>query len=96
VIAGHQQVSREWWNSGPDRFELVASELVVQEAGEGDQEAARDRLTALSKLPLIEISGEALDSAQRLVDAGAVPPKAAEDALHLGIRTAIASLGADG
>lgn len=36
VIAGYQQVTREWWASARDRFELVASELVASEAGAGD------------------------------------------------------------
>jgi hypothetical protein len=85
VIAGHQQVTREWWKTGPGRFEFVASELVVQEAVAGDEVAARDRLTALNSLPLIEISERALTLAQRLVEAGAIPHRAAEDALHIAI-----------
>jgi hypothetical protein len=42
VIAGHQQITREWWRSAADRFELVASDLVIREAGAGDPNAARD------------------------------------------------------
>jgi hypothetical protein len=85
VVAGHQQVTREWWKSSPDRFELVASELVIREAAEGDAEAANDRLNTLAGVALIEISAGALDLAHQLVDAGVIPKKAAEDALHLAI-----------
>lgn len=85
VIAGHQQVTRDWWKSGPDRFEFVISALVVQEAAEGDPGAARDRLSALSHLPLIEVTEDALDLSRRLVEAAAVPVKAVEDAQHLSI-----------
>ena len=85
VIAGHQQVTREWWKSCPDRFEVVASELVVREAGEGDQDAVRDRLAVLNKVPLIQISEAALALARRLVGEAAIPKKAGEDALHLAI-----------
>ena len=32
VIAGYQQTTRDWWRDAGDRFELVASELVISEA----------------------------------------------------------------
>jgi len=83
VVAAHQQVTRDWWNSGKDRFDLVASELVVQEASAGDEEAARQRLAVLNTLTLLEASEAALALARKLVGDGAIPPKAAEDAMHL-------------
>jgi predicted nucleic acid-binding protein len=85
VIAAHQQVTRDWWKTCPGRFEVVASELVVQEAGEGDEEAARDRVAVLDRLALLEVSAAARDLARQLVAAAAIPPKAADDALHLAI-----------
>jgi predicted nucleic acid-binding protein len=88
VVAAHQQVSHDWWKSCPGRFHVVASELVVQEASEGDEEAARDRLAFLDQLPLLQVSEAALNLARQLVASGAVPPKAADDALHLAIAAA--------
>ena len=85
VIAGHQQVTRDWWKTCPERFELVASELVVQEAGEGDVQASSDRLAILRDVPLIETTEAALNLARQLVAAAAIPQKAADDALHLAI-----------
>jgi predicted nucleic acid-binding protein len=85
VIAGHQQSTRDWWDTCPDNFQLVASELVVQEAGAGDEGAARERLEALESLTLLETAEEALALAQQLVDASAVPQKASEDALHIAL-----------
>jgi len=38
VVAGHQQITRDWWEKHQDKFELVASQLVVQEASASDQE----------------------------------------------------------
>lgn len=88
VIAGHQQLTRDWWESCPGKFELVASELVMQEASAGDEEAARDRLGVLDALTLLETAEDALGLAQQLVDSAAVPQKAAEDALHIAIAAA--------
>lgn len=83
VVAGHQQVTRDWWKTCPRRFDVVASELVVEEAGAGDDEAAAERLAVLQQL--LETSEAALDLARQLVGAMAIPAKAADDALHLAI-----------
>ncbi len=73
VIAGHQQITREWWRTAAVRFELVASQLVLQEAGSGDEEAARDRLSALDGVTMLEATDEALDLAERLIESDAIP-----------------------
>ena len=85
VTAGHQQVTHEWWQTCRDRFDLVASQLVFQEATAVDPGAARERLEVLQNLVLLEVSEEALALAQEFIRAGAVPEDAAEDALHLAI-----------
>lgn len=85
VIAGYQQTTREWWRDAADRFELVASELVINEASAGDADAARDRLAALASMTLLDATEEAAELAQQLIDAGAIPKKAAEDAGHIAI-----------
>jgi hypothetical protein len=84
-IAGHQQITRQWWTTAADRFELVASQLVIDEASAGDAEAARDRLAALASVALLDATDEALQLAKELVAANAIPEKAAEDAAHIAI-----------
>ncbi len=85
VIAGYQQTTREWWRDAADRFELVASELVIDEASAGDPDAARDRLAALESVTLLEATEEAASLAQQLLDSGAIPERAAGDAGHIAI-----------
>ena len=85
VIAGRQQSTRDWWATASRRFELVISELVREEAGVGDPDAANARLAALAPLARLAASMEARELAQRLVDAGAVPRRAAQDAAHVAI-----------
>ena len=88
VVAGRQQSTRDWWAAASGRFDLVISELVREEAGVGDPEAANARLAALAPLTRLAASGEALELARRLVAAGAVPPRAAQDAAHVAIAAA--------
>ncbi|MCA9141203.1 MAG: type II toxin-antitoxin system VapC family toxin [Planctomycetaceae bacterium] len=85
VLAGHQQITRDWWQTAADRFELVASELVIAEVGAGDPVAARDRLAALASVTLLDATEQALELATQLLDSGAIPKKAAEDAAHIAI-----------
>ena len=85
VVAGRQQTTRDWWANAPQRFELVISELVREEAAVGDDDAARARLVALAPLTRLAAPMEARELAHRLVNAGAVPERAAQDALHIGI-----------
>ncbi|MDE0312727.1 MAG: type II toxin-antitoxin system VapC family toxin [Caldilineaceae bacterium] len=85
VIAAYQEITREWWGEASDRFKLVASALVVAEAGAGDSEAARTRLQALEAATLLDATNDAEILARALVDAGAVPRQAADDAAHIAI-----------
>ena len=85
VTAGYQQVTREWWSTAPERFDLVASALVVDEAGAGDPDAARSRLDALGAAVLLDATPEAEDLTRTLLDLGAFPHRAAEDAAHIAI-----------
>jgi predicted nucleic acid-binding protein len=85
IIAGHQQVTDEWWQTSRYSFSVVSSQLVVREASAGDPEAAQDRLARLAELTLLEISEEALTLAQHLLQAGAIPASFPEDALHIAV-----------
>ncbi len=88
VIAGHQQSTRDWWATAAERFELVISELVREEAGAGDPDAVRARLTLLASLALLDATTEAQELAEKLVSASAVPEAATRDAAHIAIAAA--------
>ncbi len=53
VMAARQQITREWWDTERQGFELFISQLVIDEAGAGDPVAAARRLEALADLPLL-------------------------------------------
>src|SRR3979411_3315071 len=85
VIAGHQQVTHEWWDTRRASYELCVSQLVLDEAGAGDAQAAQERLLVLQPMLVLETTAEALELAKDLLQAGALPAKAADDALHIAI-----------
>ena len=85
IVAGHQQITHEWWQISRHNFAVVSSQLVAREAGAGDPEAADARLAFLAGLTLLEITEEALTLAQRLLQAKAIPQDFPEDALHVAV-----------
>ena len=85
IIAAQQAMTREWWRDAPERFLLVASELVLTEAAEGDKDAAHSRLTVLGMVTCLDATEDAVALTQRLLDLGIFPGEAAADAAHVAI-----------
>jgi len=85
IVAGHQQITHEWWQTARPNFATVSSQLVAREAGAGDAEAATVRLAFLAGLPLLEISEEALTLTHHLLQSKAIPQAFPEDALHVAV-----------
>lgn len=85
VIAGHQQITHDWWDLRRASYEPCISQLVLKEAGAGDAQAAQERLALLKDMTFLETSDQALDLAKQLIRAGALPAKAADDALHIAV-----------
>lgn len=83
VAAAHQQISLDWWERRRSDFDVVASQLVVNEARQGHPEAAQRRLSILQGIPLLEITDAANQLAVTVVREGLLPPTAYPDALHI-------------
>lgn len=85
VIAGHQQSTREWWEAKKQKFRVVASQLVLQEAGKGDMQAIQRRLDILKEVELLEITSDATALARASIENGVFPETSFEDALHVAV-----------
>ena len=85
ITAARQEITREWWNVRRTNFQLFTSEFVIEEAEEGDPEAARRRLDALTEAEKLDLHDEARPLARKLVEKGPLPAKAALDALHIAV-----------
>jgi predicted nucleic acid-binding protein len=87
LVAAHQQITRDWWESRRQAFELYVSELVIQEVRAGDALLASRRLEFLRDVPVLPVTGEILKLAEDLIAEGPIPRKAAGDAAHIAIAT---------
>ena len=85
IRAGHQQITKECWQTRREQFDIFISRFVLDEAAAGDAEAARERLLALQNFPLLDLTDEVGDLATTLVSSLNLPPKAVTDAAHIAI-----------
>lgn len=82
-IAAVQHQARQWWSVERHRFELVTSQLVIDEASAGDPSAAIERLKLLDGVATVPISEDVRTLAREIVSTSLMPQKAAADALHV-------------
>ena len=83
VAAARQLITRQWWEREKDKYVLLISEVVETECEQGDPIAIARRREYLKGLSLFPIDGVILELARRLVVPGAIPEKAAPDAIHI-------------
>lgn len=84
-LAAHQEVTEEWWNDHRGEYDLYISDLVLDEAGEGDPEFAASRLASLAGIQSLDVTEEVDELAGRLLAGGLIPAKAAQDAFHVAV-----------
>ena len=88
IFRARQELTRRWWNERRLRYELVISQLVLDEAGRGDDEAAAERIELLKGIPVLASTDPRIDAiADELLAAHLLPEKARSDAEHMAIAT---------
>jgi predicted nucleic acid-binding protein len=85
LTAAWQDVTHKWWDSRRLQFELFTSELVLAETSRGDPDAAGRRNEKIRNIPDLAVTDSAVALAKKLVDAGALPKEATDDAMHLSV-----------
>ena len=87
IVAGRQEITREWWESSKKHFDMVISQVVLDEIAAGDVEHAKNRMRHASIIPALEITSAAVDLAQAIQLRGLIPPGEVRDALHISVAT---------
>jgi predicted nucleic acid-binding protein len=83
IMAAHQQVTHEWWEKRRSKFELVVSQLVLQEASGGDKSAAEQRNSYVEDLSQVQVTDAVIELAQKLLRVSAIPASEFADAVHV-------------
>ena len=87
VFQARQELTRRWWQQRRREFIAYTSQLVLDEAGAGDPNAAAERLRALDGMPLLAASDDADRLADILLTRHLLPAKAVIDAQHVALAT---------
>ncbi len=87
-LLADQQATHEWWKLRRQDYETFISETVLFEISRGDATFAAARLAALRGILVLRDVPVAAELAERLLDEGIIPPKAADDATHLDLAAA--------
>jgi predicted nucleic acid-binding protein len=85
IMAAHQQITQEWWEKRRGKFELLVSQLVLQEASGGDKNAAERRTEFVKDLAQVQTTDEAIALAQKLLQVSALPTSEFADAVHVAL-----------
>lgn len=83
VVAGHQEVTRQWWQKAGERFDLLISPMVQDEMSQGDPEAVRLRQSSTQELRILPITDEVVKYVQELQTTIGLPKKALADIYHI-------------
>jgi predicted nucleic acid-binding protein len=85
ITAARQRSTADWFEAQAKRLRLYISQMVLDEISAGDPQAAQERLDFVKDLPVLEMTNESRELASILLNEGALPYKAVEDALHVAI-----------
>jgi len=83
TMASQQLCTKEWWKTAMQRYELLISATVLDEASRGDPDAASRRMAELATIPLLPEDPRVISIATEYVAVLALPRDAQADAVHL-------------
>ena len=87
VVAANIEVTREWWETRRNDFQLYSSQAVVKETSQGDAEIASQRLEILRSFSLLDLNQSVLSLAEQFLERSNLPAKADVDAVHIAAAT---------
>jgi len=83
IILANQELTRIWWERETQRYRVLISPRVIEEARQGDPRFAARRLELLAELEALESDPAVETLAEEIRSALHIPEKAALDAYHL-------------
>lgn len=85
IVAAHQEITWEWWQSVLPRLDPYVSQIVFDEISRGDAEAAERRLAVVREFKVLEMTADIASLANRYFNALNIPEKARNDSFHLAL-----------
>ena len=83
--AARQQITHDWWNTARANYDLHISQMVLDEIGAGDAEAAKRRADIVKDIPLLDLTVEVDSVTASIMDSRLLPSIAMRDAIHIAV-----------
>ena len=84
-MVARRQWTRQWWDFHRTSYDLVTSEAVLDELGQGDYPNRDEALAIVQSIPLLSIEPEIAEIIQAYIRHQVMPRDPAGDALHLAV-----------
>jgi hypothetical protein len=88
VVAGHQQITRDWWDTADREYDLIASDAVMREISAGDAEAVAKRVEAAKRLTVLMPNDFVRAAVAEYRGLLRLPERAQTDLLHVAFAVA--------
>lgn len=85
VLAGHQQVTHDWWQNSRPKHDLFISDYVLEEVSRGEAAMAQLRLNVLQGILSLPATAETDQLARTLISRLGLPDHAKTDAYHIAV-----------
>ena len=87
ILMANVEMTHEWWDTRSVHFNLYISQTVLDEVARGNKEQASKRIEIIQDFPLLEVNEAVQELAIQFLSKSNLPPKAADDALHIAVAT---------
>lgn len=68
IVAANVELTREWWDTRRNNFQLYTSQAVVKETSQGDVEIASQRLEIIRNLMFLDLNQSVLNLAEQFLE----------------------------
>ncbi|EAW37262.1 type II toxin-antitoxin system VapC family toxin [Lyngbya sp. PCC 8106] len=87
ILMANSEITRRWWETRRSQFNLYISQIVLDEAAQGDAEMAIKRLDILQDISVLELTETVQDLGIQFLTRSNLPAKASDDAIHIAVAT---------
>ena len=85
LVAAHQQATQDWWANRRGDFDCYVSQVVIDEAANGDRDEVQKRMAIIADLPVLEVADDVELLTTAILAVGAIPTRAIRDAAHIAV-----------
>jgi hypothetical protein len=85
IVLAHQEITWDWWPVAKEKYDMYISEVVLDEAGMGDPNAATKRLEAIRDFPQLILNEVVEKMTQVYIEELEIPEKVFRDATHIAV-----------